>query len=273
MALPDGFSEWEHLQDKIRLYHNKLVRAYFKNQADNDISTPKAGLKHACLIKDDDTTAMTQMRLWLFEVTVGHAQSLHPPIYGIPVHEFQGETKFKPQVHLHFQERYPFIADRLRPVVGEISFRLMDESASTYSRAKAEALAKDIKREFGNPIFVWNKGKFVYHYRDDEKGYRLKLYVPTKAEGERVTRAVLSIRGHSFDDDFSDYVENTRAYPNNPGNHTIYGQSVPKPVQRPTADVRFRYAQLHLHGRTKVINLVATPEVALRQVIEKLTSV
>jgi predicted dinucleotide-binding enzyme len=66
MPLPEGFSEFEHLQDLIRLEHNKVVRAYFKNQADNDISTPKAGLKHACLIKDDDSAAMTQMRQWLF---------------------------------------------------------------------------------------------------------------------------------------------------------------------------------------------------------------
>lgn len=273
MPLPDNFSEWEHLQDMIRLYQNKEVGKYFKNQADNDISTPKGGLKHACYIKDSDTAIMTFIRLWLFEVNAGHIQSLLTPIYGIPVEDFQGEVKFKPQVHLHFQERYPYITDRVRAVTGEISFRLMNEDAATYSRAKAEELAKDIKREFGNPIFVWNKGKYVYYYEDKEHGYRLRLYVISKSEGERVTKNVLSIRGHSFNDDYSDYVENTRTYPNNPGNQTIYGQSVPKPMRRPTADVRFRYAQLHLHGRTKVINLVATAEAGLKQVIERLSTV
>ncbi|MBN3959253.1 hypothetical protein [Nostoc sp. NMS8] len=98
MPLPDNFSEFEHLQDLVRLEHNKAVKAYFKNQEDDDISTPKASLKHACLIKDEDTAAMTQMRLWLFEITIGHAQSLQTPIYGIPVQELQRESKFRPQI-------------------------------------------------------------------------------------------------------------------------------------------------------------------------------
>lgn len=273
MPLPDKFSEWEHLQDQVRRYHNKQVNLFFKNTNSGNFSTPKEHLKHACLMKDDDTAEMTLLRKLLFEFDAGHAQSLQAPIYGIPVDDFQGEVTFKPQVHLHFRERYPYIADRVRAVTGEISFRLMDETGATFSRAKAEVLAGDIKREFGSPIFVWNKGKYVYYYKDSEHGYHLRLLVTTKTEGERVTKAVLGIRGHIFNDDYSDYVENTRTYPNNPGNHTIYGQSVPKPIRRPTADVRFRYAQLTLHGRTKVINLVSTPEVGLKQVIERLSSV
>ncbi|MFM6722922.1 MAG: hypothetical protein ACKPJF_00415 [Dolichospermum sp.] len=75
MPLPQGFNEWEHLQDQIRFHHNKLVDSYFKNQGNEDISTPKASLKHACKIKDSDSAAMTQIRLWLFEVTAGHSQS------------------------------------------------------------------------------------------------------------------------------------------------------------------------------------------------------
>lgn len=272
MPLPNKFSEWEHLQDQVRRYHNQNVQKFFKNQPDDDISTPKASLKHACLIKDSDTADMVVIRKLMFEFDAGHAQSLQAPIYGIPVNDFQGEVTFKPQVHLHFQERYPYIADRIRPVRGEISFRLMNETGEGWNRGKSEALAKDIKREFATPIFVWNKGKYVYYYKDIENGYQFRLYVQAKSEGERITRAVLGIRGHAFNDDNSDYVENTRTYPNNPGNHTIYGRSVPKPIRRPTADVRFRYAQLTLHGRTKVINLVSTPEVGLREVIERLTT-
>lgn len=268
MALPDGFSEWEHLQDKVRFYHNKLVDSYFKNQANDDISTPKASLKHACKMKDEDTVGMTQLRMWLFEVTVGHSQSLQAPIYGIPVEELQGNVSFRPQVHLHFEEKFPYINNRINPCTGEISFRLMNESSASWNRTKSEELARDIKREFGNPLFVWNKGKYVYYYKDIEHGYQFRLYVTSKLEGERITKAVLGIRGHSFNDDYSDYVENTRAYPNNPGNHTIYGQSVPKPIARPTVDVKFKYAQLLLHGRTKCINLVSVRGTKLRQVVE-----
>ncbi|MFM6268474.1 MAG: hypothetical protein ACKPFA_18545 [Dolichospermum sp.] len=268
MPLPSNFNEWEHLQDQIRFHHNKLVDLYFKNQANDDVSTPKASLKHACKIKDSDSAAMTQIRLWLFEVTAGHSQSLHPPIYGIPVEHVQGEMTFRPQVNLHFEEKFPYIANRIRPCEGQISFRIMTEDAKSWTRAKAEALAKDIKAEFGTPLFTWNKGKYVYHYKDAVNGYHLRLYVTSKTEGERIARAVLRIRNHAFNDDYSDYVENTRAYPNNPGNHIIYGKSVPKPIARPTVDVEFKYAQMLLHGRAKCLNLVSVRGTKLREVIE-----
>jgi hypothetical protein len=269
MSLPDKFSEWEHLQDQIRRYHNKNVQTFFKNQPDDDVSTPKRSLKHACLMKDSDTADMTLLRKLLFEFDAGHAQSLQAPIYGIPVDVYQSNTAFKPQVHIHFQEKYPYIADRLRPCRGVISFILMNETSENYSRSKAVALSADIKREFATPIFVWEKGKFYYYYRDKDKGYDLRLLVKSKAEGERVTKAVLGVQSHTFNDDFSDYVSNERAYPSNPGIQRIYGESQPRPIKRPTADVRFRYAQILLHGRTKVINLVTTPGVALKQVIER----
>ncbi|MBO1055961.1 MAG: hypothetical protein HEQ27_05295 [Dolichospermum sp. JUN01] len=269
MPLPEKFSEWEHLQDQIIRLHNKRVKEFFKNQNDNDVSTPKASTKHACIMKDSDTAPMALLRKLFFEFDCGHAQSLQAPIYGLPVDVHQSNTAFKPQVHIHFQERFPYLADRLRPVRGQISFVLMNESSEDYSRAKAAILATAIKQEFATPIFVWEKGKFYYYYRDKDRGYDLRLLVKSKAEGERVAKAVLGIQGHLFNDDFSDYVTNERPYPSNPGTHKVYGQTQPKPVRRPTADVRFRYAQLLLHGRLKVINLVSTPGVALREVIER----
>lgn len=271
MALPDNFNAWEQLQDTVRLWHNKAVSKYFKNTKIDSLETPKESLRVACTMRDGDTATMTMMRMWLFEITAGHAQSLQAPIYGIPVTEHQRNVEFKPQVKLYFRERLsPTATDRLSPATGEITFRLMHETGATYSRTKAEEMARDVKREFGNPIFVWEKGAYYYYYRDFERGYDLRLLVKSKTEGERVTRAVLAIQGHSFSDDNCDYTENTRAYPMNPGNQIIYGQSVPKPVKRPRVEVRFRYAQLLLHGRLKVINLVATPEAALKQVIERL---
>ncbi|MDZ7969063.1 MAG: hypothetical protein RM368_29615 [Nostoc sp. DedSLP03] len=100
MPLPDNFNEWEFLQDTVRRWHNKTVSQWFKNQEVNDISTPKAALRHACIMKDEDTATMTMMRLWLFEVTAGHTQSLQAPIYGVPVQELQRNVKYKPQVKL-----------------------------------------------------------------------------------------------------------------------------------------------------------------------------
>jgi hypothetical protein len=272
MPLPEGFSEFEHLQNLIRLEHNKDVRAYFKNQADDDISTPKASLKHACLIKDEDTATMTQMRQWLYEITIGHAQSLQAPIYGIPVADFQRDVAFKPQVKLYFRERYTNLTNRTAPGRGEICFRLMNESAQTYTRAKAEGMARDIKREFTSPIFVWEKGIHYYYYRDLERGYDLRLLVKSKAEGERVARAVAGIQAHPFESNSVDFMDTDKLYPSNPGTQFVYGRQVKKPVQRPVLDVRFRHAQLFLNGRQTVINLVSTPESALRSVIERVNT-
>lgn len=273
MSLPDNFNEAQHLKDQVKRWHNKRVNDWFRNQPDNDISTPKASLKHACKITDADTLEMIILRKMLFEFDAGYCQSVQTPIYGMPLDELQGQRSFKPQVNLHFKERHPFIAERTRACTGEISFRLMDEESSSFSRAKAEALATKIKNTFATPIFVWNKGKFYYYYRDTQNGLDLRILCTSKMEGRRVANAVLDVVQKPFSDDCEDYVENTRSYPNNPGSQIVYGQSLPKPIRRPTVDVRFRYAQLLLHGQRRSINLVATAEVGLRSVIQKVNAV
>ena len=261
MPLPSNFNEWEHLQNQVMREHNKMVKAWFKNQNDNDISTPKASLKHACIMKDEDTVSMMIERQWLFEVVVGHTQSIQAPIYGIPVIEKQSQVKFKPQVHLHFRERFPYINERIRPMTGEISFRIMNESGETWNRSKSEALATKIKNKFTNPIFEWKKGKYYYYYRDIGNGIDLRILCTSEPEGRRVADAVVDVAGHTFNADYEQFMEHNRSYPNTQPNITIYGRSQPKPIERPTVDVRFRYAQLLLHGQRAAVNLVATTEV------------
>jgi hypothetical protein len=272
MTLPENFSEWEHLQDTLRLWHNRAVATWFRNQEPNSISTPREALRHACTMKDNDTSTMTMIRLWLFEITAGHAQSLQAPIYGIPVADHQRDVTFKPQVKLYFRERYTTTTDRTAPGRGEITFRLMNETSQTYSRAKAVEMAKDIKREFATPIFVWEKGIHYYYYKDFDRGYDLRLLVKSKAEGERLARNVLQIQGHPFSGTNVDFLDTDKLYPANPGTQLVYGSQVKKPVKRPIVDVRFRHAQLFLNGRQKVINLVSTPESALRSVIERVNA-
>lgn len=270
MPLPQGFSEWENLQDLVRLEHNKAVKAYFKNQDDDDISTPKARLKHTCLIKDNDTATMTQLRLWLFEVTCGHAASLQTPMYGIPVQELQSQVEFKPQVKMFFLEPYDReVHDNGLPQAqGEISFRLMDESSETIGRSDAERLARKIKQVFGTPPLVWEKGWYKATYADKKKGYQLQLLVRSKTEAERIIRNVLQIQDHTFERDYFQYIEHDRTYPINPGTHRVYGRTVKKPVRRRRADVKFQFAQLFIWGIPHPINLVATANSRKRKVIE-----
>ncbi|RAM51192.1 MAG: hypothetical protein C6Y22_12555 [Hapalosiphonaceae cyanobacterium JJU2] len=271
MPLPENFNEFEHLQSLVSKDHNKAVKAYFKNQPDDDISTPKASLKHACLIKDSDTANMTLMRMWLFEITIGHAAAIQTPYYGIPVTEFQPDRKFKPQVKLYFLEPYDNETHNngTPQAEGEITFRLMSKTSEIISRNDAESLARNIKNAFARPIFTWSKGWFKCTYLDAERGYDLRLLVKSKAEGERVVRAVLDIQGHSFNRDDFQFVEHDRTYPLNPGSHRVYGRTVKKPVKRRRADVKFRYAQLLIWGQPNPVNLVAVSSSRLRSVIER----
>ncbi|MDZ8086509.1 MAG: hypothetical protein RMY16_13270 [Nostoc sp. DedQUE12b] len=273
MALPTNFSEFEHLQDTVRLAHNKAVRAYFKNQADDDISTPKASLKHACLMKDEDSAVMTQMRSWLFEITIGHAQSLQAPIYGIPVQELQRESKFRPQIKLYFKEPYDFEkhGDGTEQVRGEIGFRIMNKTADTISRADAVGYAREIKAEFATPPLIWKKGKYKCTYLDLDNGFDLRLLCLSKTEGESTVKSVLKILDKTYSDNNFQFIENTKEFPTNPGTHRVYGRTVKKFRQRPTAEVKFTHAQLLIPGQVKPVNLVGLNG-RLRSAIENVTA-
>ena len=274
MPLPDNFDAWEHLQDTVRLWHNKAVNQYFKNTTSDSLGTPKESLKVACTMRDGDTAAMTMMRLWLFEVTAGHAQSLQAPIYGIPVTEHQREIKYKPQVKLYFQERLTVSSpgNRVRGVEQEITFRLMNKESNTISRLDAENLAKDIKRELTNPLLIIDKGKYKATYLDEERGYNFRLLVESEAEAIRVIKKILEIQSHPYNDDYFQFIKNNRTYSMTPGTHQVYGQTINKPILRPTVPVRFRYAQLLIYGRTAHINLVAMGDVRLKSVLERVMS-
>jgi len=271
MPLPEGFSEWEHLQSVLLQVHNKEVREWFSGQPDDDISTGRARLKHACLLKDDDTAVMTLLRMWLFEVGCLHTQSLQRPVYGMPVQEFQSDRKFKPQIKLYFFEDYnsETYAQGIAPTEGEITFRLMNESSETIGRSDAERLARKIKQVIATPPLVWEKGWYKCTYLDEQRGYDLRLLVKNKAEGERMVHRVLEIQEHPFDRDFFQFVEHDRTYPTNPGTHRVYGRTVKKFVKRRRVDVKFKHAQLFIWGRPNPVNLVATAGSRLQSVIER----
>lgn len=273
MALPPNFDEWEYLQDTVRQWHNKGVEKWFKNQPDDDISTPKRGLKHACKMKDSDTSTMMMIRMWLFEVTAGHAQSLQTPVYGIPVTELQREFKFRPQIKLYFKEPYDFNkhGDGTEQVRGEISFRIMNKTADTISRADAVEYAKEIKNEFATPPLIWKKGKYKCTYIDVENGYDLRLLCVSKSEGISTVQSVLKILDKTYSDNNFQFIENTKEYPAEPGTHRVYGRTVKKFRQRPTADVKFTHAQLIIPGQVKPVNLVGLNG-RLKSAIENVTS-
>ncbi|MTJ50904.1 hypothetical protein FJR05_24855 [Dolichospermum sp. UHCC 0259] len=197
--------------------------------------------------------------MWLFEITAGHAQSIQAPIYGIPVQEFQRDSKFRPQIRLYFKESYDFAkhGDGTEQVRGEITFRIMNKTQETISRNDAIEYAREIKNEFATPTLVWKKGKYKCTYIDLENGFDLRILAISKAEGVSIVKSVLKILDKTYNDDFFQFIENTKTYPSTPGTHLVYGKQVKKSRQRPTADVKFTHAQLIIPGQIKPVNLVS----------------
>ena len=271
MTIPNGFNEWENLQDLVRKDHNKAVRDYFKNQPDNNISTSKSRLKHTCIIKDEDTAIMTLMRMWLFEITIGRAQSIQRPVYGIPVTEYQRNIRYKPQIKLFFKEDLDkTIHDGTVPrSEGEITFRLIDLKSDNITRKDAERFAKRIRDTLTKPPLVWAKGWYKCTYFSPDEGYDFRLLVKSKQEGERVVKEILKIQDHKYVKDYLQFVDHDRAYAINPGTHRVYGRTVKKSRQRPRVDVKFKYAQLLIDGRQNAVNLVAHAGSRFRSVIHK----
>jgi hypothetical protein len=253
MALPDSFSEWEHLQSTLITYHNKVVRAEFADiEADDSLEIPRGSLKRACLLKDDDTVVMTLLRLHLFFFHARKAADLQTPIYGIPISDFDQEVTYRPHVTLHFREDGDQHLPERQPVRAEISFRLMHETSATMTEAKARVLAQKIHTEFAaSHGYRWRKGRIVVTYRDKSKGYDLKLFVYSETEAREVINKVLDLQGHNLDNEFLRIHESRADFPTNPGTHMAYGKMRLKPRRRPITYVRFARATLQMWGVNK----------------------
>lgn len=173
----------------------------------------------------------------------------------------------KPKVTLFFLEDTNFnkvvapdnTAKGKRRQEGVIRFRLMNESTSTFSKANAQSIARKVKEIFGaNGGYVWKKGKTLYSYNDWELGYQFQLLCRSETEAKRIINSVLSIQMHTPQWFRFNKIENDdelTTYPENPGNQTVMGESMPKPKLRPLVDVRFRYAYVKLDGLREPINL------------------
>lgn len=260
MPLPEGFNEWEHLQHVFTRAHNKTVKEFFSGQVDNDISTTKGGARHACLMKDDDTSNMTILRLWLFWVLCRKMRDNFEPYAGYRIPQDDYSVKHKPHVTMLFIQDQDDVEYGDRPVEGQLSVRLMDETSKSMTQAKLLAMANKIVREFGTGNgFVWQKGKDNYSYVDKELGHRHKVLAVNKSDAEIIIKKLLDLTEDPFKSAnlrVNKADDPSAAFPSNPGKQTILGELKDEPRQRPVVKVRFLYAQIKLSGLPKPIILV-----------------
>ena len=266
MSLPDEFNSFEHLQDTWRKVHNRRVREHFRDLADPDqewdatIETPRGALRVACTMSDNDTADMIQIRSFLFWVVLGEAAALQTPVYGLPIPGYQASRRFHPQIQLYFQEDHADIEEGYAPVTGEISFRLMNQTAESLSEAEVNQYALRVRSAFALGMgYIWKKGKLMCSYTDIEHGYKLQLLCRSKSDARDVIEKVLDIQNHTPNWKFLNVSENEETmerYPTIPGNQYILGKSRRKPRARPIANVRFKFASLHIWGLPNPITLI-----------------
>lgn len=260
MPLPEGFNEWEHLQHTIRRVHNQAVNDFYRNQPDNNIGTSRSSAKHACLMKDGDTTAMTTLRMWLFWVVCRKMRDNFEPYYGIPIASFDAEVKYHPQITCFFLEDAKDIKDKLPPIEGQLSIRLLKETSNTITKTELQTLAAKVNTAFGqNNGFEWQKGRDLYSYVDKANGHRFKVLARSKAHAVTIIKKLLNIAGDGYDAEFlrlNEAVSASAAFPAVPGNQTILNKQYKKPRKRPVVKVKFQYASIKIWGLPKPIILV-----------------
>jgi len=270
--MPEGWNEFEFLQQIVRNTHNKIVREAFKDLGGDDwepdystmtaANGGRAALRHACTHKDNDSEGMTQFRLWLFYMVARKARDLQAPVYAVPYCDVR-EMVFKPQVKLYFSETRSDKNDnittpderRIYPLDAEISFRVMNETSSSFTKIEAERLAKDIKRIFAAPKpYRFKKGRTKVNYRDEDNGYRLSLLVFSESEGKEVINKVLDVQKKTIEQ-HNLTVSEKQAH-ELAKNVTILGKTQKTAQRRPIGYVTFRYAALKLYGLRRDLILV-----------------
>ena len=181
--------------------------------------------------------------------------------YGVPSEQFQEAVEGRPQVFFYFSQDEASVPEGQGRVTAEYSFRLMNETSATITPSKALTLARSIKEHFiaGNKGIVFTKGKTIYKYYDEPKGYRLRLYGNNEGGAEDLIHKILAVREHTYDEKKLVVCSPKRASNSNPTTKkTVYGKKLSEQRYRPTANVRFRYSYLYIHGITKPIFLVDT---------------
>lgn len=263
MPEPDNFTPTEQLQDINKKIANKIVREYFKDitnlESDLDLTTSRQALLKACLHREDDSLMLTVARNQLFTQYTSYTRDSYPLFTGDLLNELSEENAYKPKITLFFKEDDDDVDPDYQPVRMEVSWRLVDETSSSISKAELTTIANKIKTNFasGNG-YVFKKGRKIVSYRQKSKGYEFLIRARTLADGKNLIRDILSMNGDPLESGLlkiSEVDDETDAFPYNPGTQTILGKKHPKVRKRPLVNVRFRYAYASIYGVKRPIYL------------------
>lgn len=256
-------SSWEHLQNVLIQVHNRVVREEFRDVdgSDDNISTSRASLRSASLVRDSDSATTAIGRLIFFYMTLRKASDMHPPLYTMPVDRYQQSVKFQPQISLYFKEDLADVEPGFEPLDSELSFRLQGKTEDNLSRADLVSVATRIRSEFssGNG-YRWRKGRISVNYRDKARGYQLRVQAFSESQGKEVIGKILDLQGDTIDRSKLLITQLDDTPPIIPPTKTIVGRPRRLPRRRPVGWVRFQFAEAHVWGVPNSIMLIDRTE-------------
>lgn len=270
MTLPDDFNPFEHLQQTYKTEFNRRVDRFFKDVPSNgDLGSPRASLKLACRIDDNDNDAMMNMRKSLFFDVIGYSRKNLAVVYGSKF-DTAPPVAGHPQLFLHFTQDAAAQPDD-EPLIEHIkSCRLMKFSCSTdgikpvITKANMTEIANEIKT-----LFLDNKKGITYttgnkssSYTDPDNGFPKGNYLLVNAKSDAI-----SIYGKMCSAIDVPFYEN-KIIVNDPdkpstttataGTTTILGKPQKNRRYRPVALLRFRTAYISLGNLVPPTFLVDT---------------
>ncbi|MEH1790326.1 MAG: hypothetical protein V7L23_33375 [Nostoc sp.] len=241
--------------------HNAAVALYFKDLPSDwkpNIATARSSLRVACTITPDDNELLIAMRHRLFWDLLGYGKT-DLFLYQGSIDAITQPITGHPKVVLRFSQDKASIPPGGKMVDMECSFRLMQYTEATYTKALATTLATEIKSAFfvENQGYVFTKGKNIYNYLDTANGYRLLIRGNDQTSATTLIEMLLQLTGTTFDE--NKLSVSTPMKPNTitttPQQHMVYGTEVNLPNYRPTTNVRFRDAFVKIPGLLKNIVL------------------
>src|SRR6476646_4415654 len=257
--LPDGFDPFEHLQSTYRLEYNKRIDRYFKDvEGNGDLSTPRASLKLACRIVDNDNDAMMAMRRSLFFDVLGASKKGLAVVYG-DKWDVAPPVAGHPLLFVVFTQDESSVVPGEQPLIKEKSVRLMKYAVESghlkppITKEIMHDIAVEIKSLFisANRGITYTCGNKSASYTDPDNGFAKGNYMLVNSKADATE--IYSKLCNAID---VPYLGDSHVLVNDPdkpsttsataGHRTVLGKQVQNKRFRPVGVLRFRYAYIGL---------------------------
>ncbi|WP_445629054.1 hypothetical protein [Nostoc sp. DSM 114167] len=268
--IPDDFNPFEHLQQTYRTEFNRRVDRFFRDvEGNGDLSSPRASLKLACRIADDDNDAIMNMRHNLFFNVIGYSRKNLAVVYGSKF-DTAPPVAGHPQLFFVFSQDESASPPEESPIQHEKSVRLMKFSCASgnakpaITKADMTEIANEIKTTFlsSSRGITYTTGNKSASYTDPDNGFPRGNYilVNSKVDGVEIYEKICNVIDVPFHAD--------RVLLNDPdkpstttataGKTTILGKQVQNRRYRPVSLLRFRGAYISLGNLVPPVFLIDT---------------